>query len=565
MKFSKSFFLPLVALLALAGCNNSDIDKDGVYAIYDNAVIYTSEEASPKAQALVVQDDKLVYVGSSKEARKYKNASSTLVDMKGKTILPGIVESHVHPGMSGFLLSAGMVALADMNLAEVQAALRKYLSDNPTAELIVGMGFNLKLFGLGEGKYPTSRDLDVVTTDIPVLLFDDGCHSSWCNNKALTMARVDKNTPDPKPGVDVFIRDEDGNPTGYMLEKAFFVVAEATPLFNLEKVTGGIGDLLDKFTSLGVTSICDPGGLFDIEYDALTNLQNDGRLNFHYQKANIAIEDDPAASLKKLKELDAKYTKGNLRCNLYKALMDGTIEVETAALIDPYTSSGKVAKGYITAEQAIAHATTALSAGYAIHVHAIGDKAQRDILDAYLATQSINPHLTRAIAHNQVFEPNALEKYKKMKSNLTCQSTANWAHPDAVEITKEKIGEERFQRQYLWGELMAEGVNVAFGCDLPANVEEAISPFVQIWCAVMRKTDAAFFPPREAGLSVQQAIQACTINGARQMMIEDLTGSLKKGKSADFIVIDRDITLVNPQDIATTKVEQTYFQGKRVH
>ncbi len=557
MKYYKSFFIPVIIALLLIGCT-------GNFVVYDNAVIYTCEDELPEAQAMVVKDGKIVYVGTRSGAGKYKNITSRVVDMQGKTILPGMIDSHVHPGMTGFLMSAGTIPLVGKNISEIQDTLKQYLKNKPEADMIVGIGFERQRFGLKEGEYPTTKELDAVSTDIPILLFDDGCHSSWTNSKALELARINKDTPDPKAGVDVFIRYADGTPTGYMLEKAFFVVAEATPLFKLERVTKGISSLLSAFSAVGVTAICDPGGLFEIEYQVLSSLQADGKLNFHYQKANIAVEDDPAASLEKLKDLDKKYTKDNLRCNLYKMLMDGTIEVETASLIAPY-ESGHEAKGYISTEQAIEHVRTALTAGYPVHVHAIGDRAQRDILDAYLATQSINPHLTRTIAHNQVFEPDALTKYEQMKSNLTCQSTPNWTHSESVEVTKEKIGEDRFKHQYLWGQLMDRGVNVAFGCDLPANSDIALNPFLQIWCAVMRKLDDSFFPPREAGLTVQQALKAYTINGARQMMIDDITGSLKAGKYADFIVIDRDITKINPNDIADTKVEQTYFRGELVH
>ncbi len=563
MKYYKLFFIPVVIALLFIGCTHSDSGPDGNFVIYDNAVIYTCEDELPEAQAMVVEDGKIVYVGTRSGAGKYKNATSQVIDMQGKTILPGMIDSHVHPGLAGFLMSAGTVPLVGMNLAEVQAALKEFLKENPEADMIVGMAFDRQKFGLKDGEYPTAKELDVVSTDIPILLFDDGCHSSWVNNKALQLAKIDKNTPDPKEGVDIFIRYADGTPTGYMLEKAFLAVGKATPLFNLERVTRGISSLLSAFSAVGVTAICDAGGLFEIEYQALSNLQADGKLNFHYQKANIAIEDDPEASLEKLKELDKKYTKDNFRCNLYKILMDGTLEVETASLIAPY-ESGHEGKQYISTTQAIEHTRTALTAGYPIHTHVIGDKAQRDILDAYLANQSLNPYITRAIAHNCMFEPDGLTKYEQMKSNLTCQSTPNWAHPESVEVTKEKIGEERFKHLYLWGQLMNAGVNVAFGCDLPANDYEALNPFMQIHSAVMRKLDDSYFPPREAGLTVQQALKACTINGARQMMIDDITGSLKAGKYADFIVIDRDITKVNPNDIINTEVEQTYFRGNLV-
>ncbi len=567
MKIFNTYFAPmfmvLFCALFLAGCHTAIPPV----AIYENATIYTCDDSLPQAQAMVVQDGKILYIGSNSGATKYKNGTSTVVNMQGKTILPGLIESHVHLAISGLLQSAGMLPLGDMTVAEVQAALRNYLSQHPDAKHILGMGYSLGDLGLPKGTLPTTKELDEVSSDIPILLLDEGGHSSWANSKALEIAKIDENTPELDPGVSFFVRDPETNkPTGYIYEKTTFLMLSTFPILETEKVSTGISNMLNSLSAMGFTGLFDAGGFFDIEYDALAKIQADGNLNFYYQKSHIVeAGKSPTENLERLKMLDKKYTKGHLYCNIYKLFEDGTVEVETAALIDPYTSSGKMANTYVTDEQAVEHARVALSGGYAIHTHAIGDKAQRAILNAYLATKNINPELTRTIAHNQVFEPEALKKYEEMKPFLTCQSTPSWTQPSAAKLTKEKLGEQRFGHQYLWGQLMAEGVNVTFGSDFPANPFEAINPFFQMSCAVTRNYDNTFFPPREAGVTIEQALKAYTINGARQMMIDDITGSLKAGKFADFIVVDRDIMKIAPQDIQATQVEQTYFQGKLVY
>ncbi len=561
MKCFESLFTFVIIALTLIGCDPAAKP----ITIYDNATIYTCEDALPHAESMVVQDGKILYIGDSEGAQQYKNKGS-LIDMQGKTILPGMIESHIHLAASGLLRSADMLPLGDMTLAEVQAKLKHYLNEHPGVTHILGMGYDLNALGLPQGVLPTARDLDEVSNEIPILLLDEGGHSSWANSKALSNAKVDENTPDPDPGVSFFVRNPENNqPTGYIYEKASFFMLGSFPILNAERVASGILEMLNKLSQMGFTGVFDAGGFFDIEYEALSRIQEEGNLNFYYQKSNIADTKKPASeNLEKLKMLDKKYSKGQLYCNVYKLFEDGTIEVETAALIAPYSSSGKIANTYITDEQAIEHAATALKGGYAIHTHAIGDKAQRAILNAYLKTKDINPGLSRTIAHNQVFEPEALNKYGEMKNILTCQSTPSWTRPSAVTVTKEKLGEERFGQQYLWGQLIAGGINVTFGSDFPANPFEAINPFYQIACAVIRGMDEHYFPPKEAGVTVEQAVKAYTINGARQMMIAHITGSLSAGKYADFIVLDRDIMTINPQDIAATQVEQTYFHGRLV-
>ncbi len=563
LSFLRTAFIILCCALFITGCTGTG----SPITIYENANIYTCEDNQPQAQALVVQDGKILYVGDGEGIQKYKGSNTTVINMQGKTILPGLIESHIHLASSGLLQSIGLLTLTDTTLNEIKTLLKKHLEENPGTDHIVGMGYDLDHLGIPEGKLPTKEDLDEVASDIPILLIDEGGHSSWANSKALAMAKVDENTPDLDPGISFFVRDPKTNkPTGYIYEKATFLTTRIFDVDNPEKVAVGILNMLNQLSKMGFTGVFDAGGFFDSEYDALAKIQEDGNLNFYYQKSSIGNTSKPVAeNIEKLKMLDKKYTKGNLYCNAYKLFEDGTMEVETAALLEPYSSSGKVTNTYLTEEQSVEHITAALSNGYAVHTHAIGDKAQRAILNAYLKTRDINPKLTRTIAHNQLFEPEALRKYEEMKEFITCQSTPGWAVPVSYAPTLGKLGNERFQRLYLWGELMDEGVNVTFGSDFPASPFEAINPFYQMYCAVMRTVDDSYFPPKEAGVNAERALKAYTINSARQLMIEDITGSLKPGKYADFIVVDRDILKIAPQDIMGTQVEQTYFQGNLVH
>lgn len=568
-KSAMNWLLGLLFIGFFVGCSESESGQTALVAIYDNAVIYTCEEDLPVAQAMVVGDDKIVYVGTHEGAAKYKNEKAQVIDLQGKTILPGMIESHAHPGMVAVLNNAGAWTLSwDVDKEQILSEVRAYLKENPQATHIMAMGFNPSALGLPQGETPTSADLDAISTEIPIFLYDDSFHSSWVNSKVLELGGIDEHTPDPVPGISYYVRHPQTNkPTGYMYEGTSHSLVEKMPFFALESVAAELIEFLSYYSQLGFTAIFDAGTLCTSEYDAVANVEAFGALNLYYQKVHpLNYHLTPAENIKKLQQLDSKYTKGNLYCNIYKLYEDGTIEASNASLIEPYSDSGAMAEPFLTEAQTYEHVAAALTAGYAVHCHAIGDRAQKNILDAYVATKDINPHLTRTVAHNEVFEPQGVEKFKLLKDHTFCQSTPSWATVASAAGTMSRLGEERFNNyMYLWGQVIDEGVNVTFGSDYPANLAEDINPFRQMYYAVMRRqTPNDYYPPKEAGVSMEQALKAYTINGAKQMGFSRFTGSLKAGKYADFIVVDRDILRVDPQQVIDTKVEQVYFQGRKV-
>ena len=557
-------YMGIMFALCVSGCDG----QRGVVTIYENGTIYTCEDSLPRAEAMVVSQGKILYVGGSENLKTYKKGKYKSVDLKGKTVLPGFVESHAHPACYGFMEAGDMIVIdGTATKQDILQQLKDYLKEYPDATHLLGQGYGLAYLGLAEGGTPTAKDLDEVSSTIPIMLYDEGCNSGWANSAALKLAGVDENTPDPLPGVHYYVRyPGTKTPTGYLCENTGHIVANAMPFNTTERVVEHLKTALDNYTDMGFTAVFDAGDIYNTTYQAVKQLQDNNELNLYYQKGywadqTISVSDNIA----RLKELDKKYSDGNFYCNVYKMFEDGTIEAESASLIKPYTNSGKQVEPFFSEEENFEHVSAALSAGYAVHAHAIGDKGQRYILDTYLKTMHINPSLPRAIAHNQVFEPEAIGKYTAMKENLFCQTTPSWTVPDAVEETLKKLGEERFDRQYLWGNLTDNGVRVTFGSDYPANLIEEVNPFSQIYHAIMRLDSlSGYFPPCHAGLNIQHGIKAYTINAAQQMGLSDVTGSLKVGKNADFIIIDRDIFKCNLEDVKETNVLNTYFQGKKV-
>lgn len=233
-------------------------------------------------------------------------------------------------------------------------------------------------------------------------------------------------------------------PTGYLYENKGHTVANAMPFNTISQVSTHLENALNTYNRMGFTAVFDAGDVYKTPYPAVAQLQKRGKLNLYYQKAYWAdLTLSVAENMHRLKELDKAYTQGNFYCNVYKMFEDGTIEVESASLLEPYSNSGKMVQTFFSEEQSYEHASAALKAGYGVHAHAIGDKAQQTILKTFLKTQEINPHLPRAIAHNQVFEPDCIAKYVGMKHQLFCQSTPSWAVPEAMEETLSKLGTQR--------------------------------------------------------------------------------------------------------------------------
>ncbi|MGL5272361.1 MAG: amidohydrolase, partial [Phocaeicola sp.] len=468
MKQNKYTILTLAFFsLLLISCNSSE--KNARFTIYENALIYTSDDTLPVAQAMVVSDERIVYIGSDNGAHQFANEPIKVIDMHGKTILPSFIESHAHPTLVGALNFDKLLALSSDNNKEITLQkVREYYKANPQIDCIIGFGFLLESFNLSQGETPTREELDKITDQIPILLYDESLHSAWCNSKALEVANIDENTPDILPGISYYVRYPGTNiPSGYVYESAFSV-AKHLPNITLANLYANILSVLRAYSQYGFTGIVDVDDYFEIGNEVLKQLQEENELPFYYQKAYIVHPtSSPIVNIHKLDSLNKKYTNDQLFYTICKLFLDGTIELETASLLEPYTSSGKVVEPLHTRNELYHHLFTSLNAGYAIHIHAIGDKAQQYALDAFESTKNISPFVTRTIAHNQSFEPNAAKKYGMLGNNYFCQSTPSWIIPYEDDPTILKLGNERFNNQFLWKQVIDEGGTLTLGSDYP--------------------------------------------------------------------------------------------------
>ncbi|WJM84303.1 amidohydrolase [Dickeya chrysanthemi] len=537
------------------------------HTVYENGHIYTVNEQQPTASVMVVGQGKILYVGGNDGARQFKANASEVVNLGGKTVLPGFIESHAHPTTVAVMQAGDFVHInGAASLPQIITQLKDYLTAHPKADYVLAQGFNVVSLGLPQGILPTAADLDNVSKTVPIVVYDSGMHAGWANSAALKLAKVDANTPDPIPGKHYFERDNQGNPTGFMHESAMHNVVNAQQFNSVENVAGQLQSILNTYHSLGFTAITDVGDTFSTTPAAIARLNDQGKLKMYYQRGYFY---DAAKSTEQniasLKALHEQYSKGDLSMNLYKLFMDGTIEMDSAAMYKPYPN-GKIVEPFLSRKDINDNVSAALKAGFSVHVHAIGDKAQQVILDVFDANKRINPHLARVIAHNQVFEPQGVQKFAAMKDNLFLQTTPNWALISEYDDTKVKIGNDAYRRQFLLGQAARRGVAVTFGSDYPANTFDAVNPFSQMYHAIKRgKPNAGYLTPTEAAMSLSQSLQAYTINGAKQLGINEITGSLEKGKNADFIIVDTDIGKAGLEALKNTNVLATYFKGEKVY
>lgn len=359
------------------------INSQGV-SVYYNGKIYTSDKDTPSATAFVVKDGKFVYVGDDQGALAYGEGT----DMQGKRIIPGIVDSHTHPVFAALLSSYDMVMVdPEANLEEVLAFIKKTAGDDAHKDIpfFMGMGFGPKC------RPNLAVDLDRAISDRPAMLFSDDGHACWLNSKAMEQAKLTKEVPDPVPGASFFVRDDEGNPTGYVVETtAEFYTWRKLGIFTRELVYKNLPAVLEIFSGNGVTTLQDTGFVTIDEHlalEALLDLERDDNLNVRYYTSYTYSGDkfdSPDNMLKTILANRDTYTSDGVKINTLKMFLDGTLEVLTAWMVDEYfpLGSGRGA-AILSLDEMLAAARLAVPHGFNFHVHAIGDAAIGQALDMY--------------------------------------------------------------------------------------------------------------------------------------------------------------------------------------
>ncbi|HEX7644067.1 MAG TPA: amidohydrolase [Burkholderiaceae bacterium] len=540
--------------LAVAAC--ACMQAQAAPTLLENIHGYTlSGNKLVRFDAMVFNQGKVVQTGSAKAMRKrYPDAQVT--DGQGKTVLPGLIDAHGHVLELGF--ESTQVALSDTaSLVQAQDAIRAYAQANPQHAWIEGGGWNQVKWQLG--RFPTAAELDAAIADRPAMLWRVDGHAAWLNSKALQAAGITAETKDPQGGR--IERDEHGNPSGVLVDKAMELAYKALPQPSDTERHQALTAALRQMNSVGLTSVGDAG---DTAADiALYKRVADAK---ELSVRVYAMIRDTGDDFKQLSPAGPLLGYGNDRLTVraVKLFADGALGSRGAALLAPYSDKTDQ-KGLLFMSEAEMEGKieTALKAGYQVNVHAIGDAANRQVLDAFEAAYKKvgGEDLRNRIEHAQVVALSDIPRFKQL--NIIASMQPTHATSD-MNMAEDRIGAERLKGAYAWRSMLKQGTKIAGGSDFPV---ESDNPFFGIYAAVMRMdregNPAGGWHP-EQKMTLLEAFRAFTLDAAYAQHAEHTQGSLEAGKWADFIVIDQDLFNIKPADIWKIKVEQTWVGGKRV-
>ncbi|PXF63547.1 amidohydrolase [Kangiella spongicola] len=502
--------------------------------------------------SILFEDGEILAVGAHAELAEM-NSFSISLDGKGKTLLPGLIDAHGHIlGLGLNLMRVDLRGVDSESDSAEKVANYALLSDS---RWILGRGWNQVLWLNKE--FPTKSSLDKVIADKPVWLRRIDGHAGWANSKALELAGISKDTPDPDGGK--IIRDEEGNATGVLIDAAMSLVENKIPPLNRKERKAALNLAFDHLIELGVTSVHDAGVDFET-YKLMLELSGKDRIPLRVY--TMLGGSDPRL------EAMLKYGKVNqpfLKIRSVKLYTDGALGSRGAALLEPYSDEPDNKGLLLTDKKKLGQYFKLITKyGFQVNTHAIGDAANHLVLEqlAKLDKEASAKTLRHRIEHAQVVVPEEIPMFAKLGVIASMQPTH--ATSD-MNMAGDRLGEERLEGAYAWRTFLDNGVIIASGSDFP--VEKA-NPFLGLHAAVTRQDSDnqpkdGWLPSQK--LTVAEALKSFTIDAAYAGFWENEIGSLEAGKKADFILIDRDIFTVPEEQIDDVQVLETWIDGKRVH
>lgn len=518
-----------------------------------NARIWTGNPDQPWAEALVVSGDRITFVGSNEKARALINDGVRIVEAEGRFVTPGFIDSHIHFLTGGANLSSVQLREADSR-DEFIRRIAAFAKTVPPGTWITGGDWDHTLWG---GDLPERSWIDSLTADHPVWVSRLDGHMALANTAALELAGVESGQPDIEGGE--IVRNESGIPTGILKDNAmdlvYRVIPEDTPAQKLRALEAASSHVARQ----GVTSVIDVNGW--ASYDLYRQMHRDGSLKTRIYACA------PLSRARELADYIAAEGAGNawIRTGCVKGFMDGSLGSHTAAFFEPYedTPGDPGERGFLVDSEADLERMMrqADSLGLQLAIHAIGDRAIHILLNIF--ERIIEDHGPRdrrlRIEHAQHIAPHDMSRFAELDVIASMQpyhaiDDGRWA--------EEVIGAERVKTTYAFRSLLDAGVRLAFGSDWFVAPP---TPLEGIYAAVTRRTLDGEHPDGwvpEQKISVEEALRAYTADAAYASFEEDLKGSLEVGKLADFVIIDRDLTAIDPDAIREAEIEMTVVGGR---
>ncbi len=510
-----------------------------------NAHVMTLNQKQPRAEAVAIQDNRIAAVGSNRDIRKHIDTKTRVIDVKEKTIIPGLVDCHIH--MKGFGNLLQTLDLRDAkSISEIQLKIREYAHQNPEKEWIRGGRWDQEKFR--EQRFPTRQDLDSATDGKPAFLIRVCGHVGAANSEALKRGGVTRKTQ--VTGGKIDLDPSTGEPTGILRENALDLIRQAIPEPTPQQLQQTCLLASQKAVEAGLTGVhwltSSPE-----EIRAIQKLHFQGKLPL---RVYLGI---PAELLEEITSLGLLTGFGNpmIKIGFIKIFADGSLGGRTAALKQPYTDRPEI-KGMMlyTEEQLNKLVLQAHRAGLQLAVHAIGDHAIETVLKAFEKALEEYPredHRHR-IEHCSLLNPQLIKRMKRLQ--LIASVQPHFAISDFW--VSERLGKERARWVYPFKTLIKEGLTVVSGSDCPV---EPIDPLLNIWAAATRE-----YPPEER-LTAKKALETYTSKAVYASFDEDQKGTIEPGKLADLTLLSKDLLNIPPEEIRKTEVEMTIVDGKIVY
>lgn len=587
----------LLGALLLTSCDSpeppavTEDETDAAEMVLTNGVIYSADSKDTSYEAIAVRDGLILALGNSQDIESYIGTNTVLIDLDGKMVLPGFIDSHMHPP-GNVLREMYNIALSWRDNKEtILAKVAAFVEANPDLDSYYGGGWSVGVFdGLESTLGPRKEDLDEIMADKPIILRSYDGHSTWVNSKTLELAGITADSPNPDGGV-IEKNPETGEPWGTLKGMAFGMLPVQE--YSYDQIIEGVTAFQDFMHSLGYTGFFTPypsaGAAPNYDfYKAVMEMEQNDELKLWVRAAtriDINLDEDLDTQINKLINARETYSGELFKITNAKIFMDGTVEAVTAKLLEPYEEDAGMGSDYYgifywedmdALREAIAKLN---SEGFTVHIHSIGDRATKEALDAFEdALAQVPGDHRNAITHLQVVDPADIPRFAELGVVANVQVYWHMKEPDWWEEVDYPFLGDRAEYEYPLNSFIKSGAIVASSSDY--SVTDPPAPLWAIETGVTRNLNNAEFYEvddidgiddptwllnKDERASLEDMIKSFTANNAYALFIEDYTGTIEVGKYADLVILDQDLFSIDPQDIDGVEVLKTIFRGMIVY